>query len=469
MPKLVADAAVLPANVVVGNALAGAGDNIPARLDRLPLSPFHVRVLGVIGLAHLFDAFDSLAIAFVLPSLIAVWRISIMQVGVLLSIGFAGQMLGAIVMSAVAERMGRRFALRAALFIVSLLSLACVFAPSFGVLVGLRFLQGIGIGGEVPVAASYLNELCPARFRGRMIYLLQAMFGMGTLVTAAVSVLFIPRFGWQVMFVIGGLPIVLALFLNRLVPESPRWLVSAGRTDEADVIVANFETQVAARGAQLPPIAAPGLPTGTEKGTGLRQLFERGYARRTLSAWAMAFCLSIIGYGILNWMPTLYTSIYKLPLAKALTYSLAPPALSIAGCLSGALLIDWLGRRRCFLLGFVGGGLPIGFLAITSPSAFVVMLMSTLAMFFMALLLCGIYVYTPEIYPTRMRALGTGVTTAWMRIASIVGPLLVGTLITRGGVQAVFGMFATAALVGAVVVFWFVIETRGRSLEEIAQ
>jgi MFS transporter, putative metabolite:H+ symporter len=452
-------------------AAAGAADeaaSLIARLERLPFSRFHVRALTTVGLAHMFDAFDALAVAFILPSLSAEWHISTLQIGVLISINYVGQLIGSVAMSAVAERLGRRRALRLVLFILSLLSLACAFAPGYLTLLLLRFLQGIGLGGEVPIAASYLNELCPARFRGRVIYVLQALFASGTLLTAVAAVPMIPRYGWQSMFVIGTLPLVLAIFLNRLVPESPRWLIGRGRTAEARSSVAAIESEIQAGGVSLPPVGPLPASTPVAHGASFRELFANGYARRTLSVWVLALCTSLAGYGILSWMPTLYTRIYKLPLHESLVYSLAPGAASIAGALVGSMIIESLGRRRSFTLGFLGGALPLFYLAFAGSSAFIVMCMSGISMFFLVLLLSGIYLYAPEIYPTRIRALGTGVATAWMRVASIVGPLIVSLLITRLSVSAVFMFFACAALLGALVVALFLIETAGRSLEQIA-
>jgi putative MFS transporter len=452
----------------VGGATSREVLGLLARLERLPFSPFHFRALTTVGLAHLFDAFDALAVAFILPSLIAAWHISTLQVGLLLSSNYIGQLIGAIGMSGVAERYGRRRALRIALFVLSLLSLACAFAPGFQVLAALRLLQGIGLGGEVPVAASYLNELCPTHLRGRVIYALQSLFGIGTLVTAIAAIPIIPRFGWQSMFLLGTAPLGLALFLNWLIPESPRWLLSRGRTLEAARIIDAMETEIVSRGRVLPPPGPLSVPIAAASRASLRELFINGYASRTLSVWVIALCTSLAGYGILSWMPTLYSKIYHLPLHEALLYSLAPSVASIFGAMLGSLIIEALGRRPSFILGFIGGALPLLYLAAMEASAFVVMCLSGISMFFLTLLLSGIYLYAPEIYPTRMRALGTGVATAWMRIASMVGPVIVGILITEYSVRAAFAFFGGAALVGAAVVAAFVIETRQRRLEEIA-
>lgn len=458
---------MIPASAT-GDASTDASVMVIARLERLPFSGFHFRTLSVVGLAHMFDAFDALAVAFILPSLIAEWHISTLQIGLLLSISYVGQLIGAVAMSGLAERIGRRRALRITLFVISTLSLACAFAPSYGVLLMLRFLQGIGLGGEVPIAASYLNELCPARFRGRVIYALQALFAFGALVTALVAVPIIPNFGWQSMFVIGAMPFLLALLLNRLVPESPRWLASRGRAVEALRAVDSIEAEVLKSGLALPSLGTLSLSVPVAKRGSFGELFANGYAQRTVSVWAMALCTSLAAYGLLSWMPTLYSRIYHLPMRDALLYSLAPGAASIFGALIGSIIIESLGRRKSFVIGFLGGAIPLLYLAFAGSSAFVVMCMSGVAMFFLVLLLSGLYLYTPEIYPTRIRALGTGVATAWMRVASIVGPLIVSGLITHFSVSAVFLFFACSALCGAVVVALFLIETRGKSLEQIA-
>jgi MFS transporter, putative metabolite:H+ symporter len=444
------------------------GAMLIARLERLPFSRCHLRALATVGLAHLFDAFDALAVAFILPFLIAEWHISTAQVGLLLAVAYVGQLIGAVVMSAAAERIGRRRALRLTRVILSTLSLGCAFAGNFQILLVLRFLQGIGLGGEVPIAASYLNELCPARFRGRVIYVLQALFAAGALLTAIAAVPLIPRFGWRSMFVIGALPLVLGAVLNRLIPESPRWLLNRRRFAEANAVVEAIEAEIVAEGRALPPVSLDILPAPAARRASLRYLFADGYARRTLSMWIMALCVSFAGYGLLSWLPTLYSTIYKLPLREALIYSLAPGAASIVGALIGSVIIESVGRRFSFFVGFLGGGVPLLYVALAVPSAFVVMIMTGISMLFLVLLLSGIYLYAPEIYPTPIRALGTGVATAWMRVASIIGPLVVSQLLVKLSVSAVFMFFAGAALVGALVVLLSLIETRGRRLEDIA-
>ena len=192
---------------------------IVARIERLPFSAWHLRTVALVGLASLFDAFDALTIAFVVPVLAGVWDISPGAIGLLISTGYVGQLIGAIALTALAERLGRLSALRLAVGILSALSIACAFASSYPILLALRFFQGIGLGGEVPIAATYINEACPARFRGRLVFLLELTFATGVMITSLMAMWLIPRFGWQSMFLVGGAPVLLAIWLGRIVPE----------------------------------------------------------------------------------------------------------------------------------------------------------------------------------------------------------------------------------------------------------
>ena len=145
--------------------------------------------------------------------------------------------------------------MRWAVGILAVLSIVCAFANSYAVLLVVRFVQGIGLGGEVPIAATYINEACPARIRGRLVFMLQFTFAAGGLATSLIGSWVIPRYGWETMFYVGGLPILLALAYGRLVPESARWLANRGRIAEAASVVTHMEAEISGRGRRpLPPI-----------------------------------------------------------------------------------------------------------------------------------------------------------------------------------------------------------------------
>jgi MFS transporter, putative metabolite:H+ symporter len=444
--------------------------DIVARIERLPLSRWHLRAVGLIGLASFFDAFDSLTIAFVMPVLSAAWNISASAVGILISVGFVGQLLGAILLTHFAEQFGRLRTLRWSIVILAGLSVACAFAGAFVVLLALRFLQGFGLGAEVPIAATYINESCPARFRGRLVFLLELTFATGVMVTSLVALWIIPHLGWRWMFAIGGLPLVLALALGRILPESPRWLARQQRLQEAENGLVLIEAAILAEGKKLSPPSSVPVPSGAERAS-LIALFADGYARRTIVAWAIMFCTSVAGYGLITWLPTIYRTVYHLDVSRALQFSFIGGVAGVLAAVAGTAVIDVIGRRWTFTIAFVGCAIPLFILARTSIGSSIQLLvtLATISVFFISVLLAGTYAYLPEIYPTRMRALGTGVGSAWLRIGSIVAPLSVGLLLTYTSVGKVFLLFAVAAALGAIVVWFCLIETRGRPLEDIAR
>ncbi len=458
----------------VGVATAPLSEElISARIERLPLTSWYRRMMLIVGMAGFFDAFDALTIAFVLPVLIAKWHINPAQIGALISIGYAGQLIGAIRLSWIAEKYGRQRVLRWTIAVIGLLSIACAFAWSYTSLFWFRFIQGLGLGAEVPIAATYMNEFTRAEMRGRLVVLFQAIFAFGVMITAFVAIWVVPHLGWQWMFIIGAGPALLAIWLRRLVPESPRWLAMHGRLQEADATVAKIETVAAADSGKALPALPTNIPAIIKEKARWLDLFEHEYLRRTLTAWVMAFGTSIVGYGLLAWLPTIYRNIYHLPISQNLQYSFISYFVGLFGALSGALLIDRFGRKACYIISFIGAGVPLLLLWWISRGALAgvgtVVTMASVSLFFISILLAGIYVYMPEIYPTRMRALGSGTASAWMRVASIVGPFIVGMILGRSGVQEVFLFFGVTALVGALVVLLFAIETKGKTLEEIAR
>ena len=204
---------------ILNTASQVSQESVSARVERLPLSKWHVRMMSIAGIAHFSDAFDSLAIAFVLPVLVAVWKIAPAEIGFLISAGYVGQMLGAIGFGWIAEKYGRRTALRWTVAVISVFSLACAFSWNYMSFLAFRTIQGLGLGGEVPVAATYMNEVSAARFRGRIVLLLQSAFAIGIVFTSLVSIWIVPNLGWQWMFYIGAAPALLAIFLRRLMPE----------------------------------------------------------------------------------------------------------------------------------------------------------------------------------------------------------------------------------------------------------
>jgi putative MFS transporter len=460
----------LPAQeaLVVGAGAPHAA-TIAARIERLPFSAWHIRLVSVVGLAHLLDAFDSLAIALVAPVLLEIWHLTAIQLGQVISVGYVGQLVGAIGLSWLAERFGRLRMLRLALGIMAALSVATAFAGNYMAFMVLRLIQGFGLGGEVPIAATLINEMTPSRFRGRATSSLQSMFAAGVLVTSIAAVWLIPHFGWKSMFFVGALPASLMCVIGWVVPESPRWLAAHGRVDEASAAMDRIEAAISKNGARpLPNVGPVGLHPTHRHGR-LGDLFRDGYAVRTICIWTLMFCSSASGNALITWLPTIYKSAYHVTLTNTFVLGTILGIASLAGAMTSVLLIDNIGRRRTFMIALFGSAMPLAILGLVGAMPMMaVVLLLTIGNFLMAIGLASVQGYATEIYPTRMRALGAGTAIAWLRLAQIVSPLLIGALLLHVGVSAVFLFLAAMGAVGGATIAIAAVETNGRKLEEIS-
>ena len=450
------------------SAAVSSAEEIAARVDRLPVSRWHVKARIIIGVATFFDAFDALAIASVLPVLVPMWKLTPPQIGLLISAGFLGQLLGAVFFGWIAERYGRMTGMAWSILIFAIMSLVCAGAWSYDSLLIFRLIQGFGLGGEVPIAATYISELAKPSVRGRFVMLYELIFPVGIVAASVAGVWVVPHLGWQFMFVIGAAPAVLVLFLRRALPESPRWLAGRGRLGAAEAAIGRIEreTQKATGGKALPPVQ-PGRKLESRRAS-LSDLFGSLYLRRTLVVWVIWFASYLVNYGLSIWMPTVYRTVFKLPLGVSLQYGMITTAFGLVGAAIAAFLIDSIGRKPLFAVSFVGSAAALLVLAmIAHPTAQQALICITIAYFFVSAINLGVYLYTPELYPTRVRALGVGAATAWLRLASMIGPTAVGYMIASG-LQSVFISFGLVSCAAALVTALFAIETKQQVLEEVS-
>ena len=441
--------------------------DVVARIERLPLSAWHVKARVIIGVATFFDAFDALAIAFVLPVLVPLWKLTGPQIGFMISAGYLGQFAGALLFSWAAQRYGRVRALVWSILVLSIMSFACAFAWDYQSLLVFRTLQGLGLGGEVPIAAVYISEITRAQGRGRFVLLYELVFPIGLVGAGLLGRWVVPNLGWHYMFLIGAVPAILVFFLQRQLPESPRWLATRGRDSEAEAALATIEreTEKALR-KPLPPVQ-PTLATEERRAT-WSDLFGPTYLRRTLVVWTIWFSAYLITYGLTVWLPTIYRTVFHLPLEQSLQYGLITQLVGLLGTLTCALTIDYFGRRPWFAIAFVGAAASLAALwLLGTATPLRVLVFVSIAFFFSSVVSIGAYLYTPELYPTRARAMGVGVATAWLRLASMIGPSVVGMMIA-GGLENVFLAFGVIAALAAVVTAVFAVETKNRVLEEVS-
>jgi MFS transporter, putative metabolite:H+ symporter len=446
-----------------------AQKNISARIERLPITKQVFWLRNIIGAATFFDGYTVLAIAYAMPVLVREWHLTPHQIGMIFSAGYLGQLVGAIFFGWLAERVGR---LRVLLFTIVLfvaMDSACLFAWGATSMIVFRFLQGIGTGGEVPVASAYINEYIGAERRGRFFLLYEAMFLVGLVGAGLIGYLLVPTFGWRAMFIVGLVPATLMIPLRWFMSESPRWLASQGRFQEAEKIVSRLEESARAGGRTLAEPTPVATISESITKSNWRDLFSGIYLKRTLTIWTLWFCAYVVANGTITWLPTLYRQTFKLPLSTSLQNGLLTSLGGVAAAVICALLIDRVGRKRWYVFAFLGATVPLFALtALGATSANQVLLLAGLAYAIVQTVTFSLYLYSAEIYPTRLRAIGTGLGSAWLRLGSSAGPILVGWVIASLGIQYVFGIFACVLFVAAVVTALFATETKGRVLEELS-
>ena len=467
-------------------------------MENVPFSRWHTKARVIMGSATFFDAYNALSLAFALPILNRLWHMSPKQSGALISASYVGQLIGALWFGWLAERSGRVRSATWAVALMSVMNVACIFAGSFQTMLAYRFVQGIGVGGEMPVAAAYISELSSAKGRGRFFLLYEMIFPIGLMATGQLGAWIVPLWGWQSMFLVGAIPGLLITPLIARLPESPRWLIAKNRVSDAERIIAELEASTPRRFSEpeapsnalktpisglgpssrshaggagdlvLPPDAALSLRERVPSGH-WRELLSSFYRQRTLIAWALWACAYFIANSLNNWMPSLYSTVYHLGLKQALRAASLTNVAQVTILIVCAFCIDFVGRRNWTIASFLVGGALLAILGLThAPSVTRVMILATLSYGIIGSINAVLYLYTPEIYPTRLRAAGTGLATSWLRLASAVGPALVGVLVaTRGGINSAFLMFVGVGILGMFAASRM-IETRNRRLEELA-
>jgi MFS transporter, putative metabolite:H+ symporter len=435
-----------------------------ARIESVPFSKWHIRPRVIMGSATFFDAFTALSLASATPVLVRLWNLTPGEVGYLLAASYFGQFAGALIFGWLGERIGRVMSATYATLIMAVVSLACAFTGNFSQMFVCRIIQGIGVGGEMPVAATYINELSRAHGRGRFFMLYELIFPIGFLAAAVAGAQFVPIYGWNILFLIGAVPGLVITYMVSRLPESPRWLIRKGRYAEAEAIIRSLEASTDRRN----PVAAQPLSLAASQKSRWSELFSPFYRRRTLIVWAIWATAYGVTNGLNNWMPTLYNTVYHLPLQASLNFALLTNATQILVLLVCVFVIDRIGRKSWMTVSFVIGGLlllPLGLFGADDVTRVVIFV--TLSYGVMSTINTVLYLYTPEIYPTRIRAIGTAAATCWLRLASAAGPLVVGVIMVSYGISSVFLMFAGVGLVGAIAATQM-IETRDRRLEDIA-
>lgn len=446
----------------------GSPSSVSARLERLPWSRFQRSIFLVVATAWLFDSIDLGAITFLLSPISTEFHLSTAQAGLLGSASFAGMLTGAIAAGSLADRIGRQKVFQYSILIWGVASLALVFAWDFNSVASFRFLLGVGMGAEFPVAAALIAEFMPANKRGRYAALLEGAWPVGFIAAGAIAYFMVPAWGWRGFFALQAVLALWALVIRRSVPESPRWLASRGLTIEADRVMTGIETAVAkASGSPLPDYDVVSVAAKTsEEPRGIRALFVPEYRRRTIMLWLVWFCILFGYYGLTTWIGKLLTD-SGFDVVKSIGFILLMALWGIPGFLSAAFLIEVIGRKYCLALYTVLSAAAAFFYGQAAGET-QLMIYGSLLQFFFFGMWSSIYAFTPELFPTRARGIGVGTATAAGRLGALLGPIVVPLLLAAGGTSLVFSASAALFVLAAVIVLIALPETKHAVLEDIS-
>jgi len=391
------------------------------------------KLLGVAGVGWLFDAMDVGILSFVITALAVDWDLTKSQMGWIGSINSVGMAVGALAFGIFADKVGRKQVFMWTLILFSVASGISAFTTTLIAFIVLRFLVGMGLGGELPVASTLVSESVEAKERGRVVVLLESFWAAGWLIAALISYFVIPTWGWRVALLLTAIPAVYAIYLRWHLPDSPQ-----------------FTAKVEAKKRSI--------------FLNIRDVWSKKYARSTLMLWVLWFTVVFSYYGMFLWLPSVMVG-KGFDMITSFKYVLIMTLAQLPGYFTAAWFIEKFGRK--FVL--------VSYLIGTAVSAFIfgnaetmaVLLTSGMFLSFFNLGAWGaLYAYTPEQYPAIIRGTGAGMAAAVGRIGGIFGPLLVGSLLTAGyDIGFIFAIFCGAIIIGVIGVVFLGTETKQVELD----
>lgn len=410
-------------------------------------------VPALCGFAVGFDGYDLIVYGTVVPALLEYqpWGLTAPQLGVIGSYAIIGMLIGALLAGTVTDVIGRRRALLICVTWFSIFTAACGLAPSPEMFGLFRFLAGIGLGGLIPVATALTLEFAPGHRRNITYTIMMACYNVGGLLAAGLAILLIPAFGWQIMFLVALIPLVIVVPLGlKYLPESISFLVAQGRQREAETLAGRFgvplqevaktvekEEETAVRGGKL---------------HGLKTILSRLYILRSVAFWVASFFGLMLIYGLSTWLPTVMTEA-GYSVGSALSFLVLFNAGAVVGLLVAGRLADRLGTKLICGLFFSIAAVGISLLSIKMPLVLIYLFAGLAgAGVFAAMVL--VYAYIGQYYPASSRATALGWAAGIGRAGAIVGPIIGGLLVGAGlAVPWGFYTFALAGVIAALIIF----------------
>jgi putative MFS transporter len=429
---------------------------VDAALEAAGTGRYQRRLIGVFGLVWAADAMQVLAVGFSAASIAASFSLTVPQALQTGTLFFFGMMIGAALFGRLADRYGRRRVLIATVATDALFGLASAFAPSFAVLLALRFVTGAAVGGTLPVDYAMMAEFLPPKSRGRWLVMLEGFWAIGTLAVALVAwaaSLAGYAESWRVIFLATAVPAIVGVGLRVLVPESPLYLIRTGKAEAARAVL---DRVAAVNGRPLPEgeIASPAQAAPA-------RLMSPELRRRTLAVLPVWFLVSLSYYGVFTWMPPRLAG-EGFGFVRGYGFLVLVALAQLPGYALAAWGVEAVGRKRTLIAFLILSAAGCGLFALATSAGVVAM-----ALMLMSFALLGtwgaLYAYTPELYPTTARATGMGAAGAVARLGGLIAPSLMTFVVAESFALAV-GLFALLLALAAVIALGIDAETRGRSL-----
>ncbi|WIG21986.1 MFS transporter [Bacillus anthracis] len=388
------------------------------------------KLLGIAGLGWLFDAMDVGMLSFVMVALQKDWGLSTQEMGWIGSINSIGMAVGALVFGILSDKIGRKSVFIITLLLFSIGSGLTALTTTLAMFLVLRFLIGMGLGGELPVASTLVSESVEAHERGKIVVLLESFWAGGWLIAALISYFVIPKYGWEVAMILSAIPALYALYLRWNLPDSPRFQ----KVEKRPFVIEN-----------------------------IKSVWSGEYRKATIMLWILWFSVVFSYYGMFLWLPSVMV-LKGFSLIKSFQYVLIMTLAQLPGYFTAAWFIERLGRKFVLVTYLIGTACS-AYLFGVAESLTVLIVAGMLLSFFNLGAWGALYAYTPEQYPTVIRGTGAGMAAAFGRIGGILGPLLVGYLVAlQASLSLIFTIFCGSILIGVFAVIILGQETKQREL-----
>jgi len=428
-------------------------------LESAPLQRFHYTLLAVCSLLYAFAGMNCLTIALALTDVASDLGLTTYQLGWVVGVLYLGMFLGALTCGRLSDVVGRKRAIVITTTIHSVFIALCSLARDFLSITVLRVLAGYGLGGLLPLPGVYISEFIPARYRGRFIGIVETSWVFGALLASGLALAVMSAYGWRVYFLTGLIPLSMVPTTLLVVPESLRFLEERGRLEEA-VRILRRKGLVA---GEVEPVEGGSEP----RVVWYRELFAKEYAVRTAVLWVLWASLVYTYHGIFIWLKKFFVSIGSIP-NPLLFYFLTTLVGQVPGYFSATALLDLAGRKKVLTAYLTIAGLGC-LLFMVSRSPMMVFLATCIIGFGNLGAWAGLYTYTPELYPTRIRGTGSGAAASVGRIAGFVQGPATGFVLASLGLASTFMKFSLIHIAAAAVVALLGVETKQRVLEEISR